>query len=82
MAMYPTLREEDFFHTSLFCKGWPAAFVRQSFGQHGERRFPLALREITNLYFLSHSSVGYGMAADIMGDAARALDGLLDTQLA
>jgi len=76
-TMYPVLRDADFFHTSIFAGSWPAAYVRQSFGQHGQQRIPLAFPELRNVYFLSHSSVGYGLAAEVIGDAAWALAVLL-----
>ena len=72
--IFPSLKQKDVFHISVFQKDWPLAHVQQRLGQCGENRVPLRFPEIENLYFVGHSSVGRGLAAEVVADAALRLD--------
>jgi glycine/D-amino acid oxidase-like deaminating enzyme len=71
------LGSEQLLNVAVYRGHWPAAFTQQRLGQSGTERYPLAVAGVEGLYMLGHDSAGHGFAAEIIGDAALALDGLL-----
>jgi len=71
VSWFDGLSDEAIFHTSVYRRDWPAARLGQSVGQTGPRRCPIQFASLPGLYFVSHDSVGHGIAAEIIPGAAR-----------
>lgn len=63
----------DVFNSAVYRGRHPAAFLAQRMGQHGRQRFPAQVPGIDSLYMVGHDVQGYGIAAEIIGDACRKL---------
>lgn len=67
--LFPDISNENIINISTYKNEWPATFTQQRLGQSGSQRYPIKVKGIQNLFMISHDSEGYGLAAEIIGDA-------------
>lgn len=67
--LFPDITEQNIINISTYKNEWPATFTQQRLGQSGSQRYPIKVKGIENLFMISHDSEGYGLAAEIIGDA-------------
>ncbi|PWB55159.1 MAG: hypothetical protein C3F06_03105 [Candidatus Methanoperedenaceae archaeon] len=76
--VFPKLSEGNILNISTYKNEWPTTFTQQRLGQAGCQRYPIQVKGIKNLYMISHDSEGYGLAAEIIGDAALKLNEMIE----
>ncbi len=79
--VFPDLSEENILNISTYKNEWPATFTQQRLGQAGCQRYPIQVKGIQNLYMISHDSEGYGLAAEIIGDAVLKFNEMIEVKI-
>lgn len=79
--VFPNLTEENILNISTYKNEWPATFTQQRLGQAGSQRYPIQVKGIQNLYMISHDSEGYGLAAEIIGDAVLKFNEMIEVKI-
>lgn len=78
--VFPDISQENVLNISTYKNDWPATFTQQRIGQAGCQRYPIQVRDIQNLYMISHDSEGYGLAAEIIGDAVLKFNEMIEVK--
>ncbi len=79
--VFPYLSEENILNISTYKNEWPATFTQQRLGQAGSQRYPIQVKGIQNLYMIGHDSEGYGLAAEIIGDAVLKFNEMIEAKI-
>lgn len=79
--VFPNLSEENILNISTYKNEWPATFTQQRLGQAGCQRYPIQVKGIQSLYMISHDSEGYGLAAEIIGDAVLNFNEMIEAKI-
>lgn len=77
----PNISEENILNISTYKNDWPATFTQQRLGQAGGQRYPIQVKDMQNIYMISHDSEGYGLAAEIIGDAVLELNEMIEAKI-
>lgn len=78
---FPDISEENILNISTYNNEWPATFTQQRLGQSGCQRYPIQIKGIQNLYMIGHDSQGYGLAAEIIGDAVLRFNEMIEAKI-
>jgi|GEM_PF-1134326 len=78
--VFPNLSEKKILNISTYKNEWPATFTQQRLGQAGCQRYPIQIKGIQNLHMISHDSEGYGLAAEIIGDAVLKFNEMIEAR--